>query len=542
MIDQTPNVPGHNLSQQAERDKQTRAARSARIKQDLLDRPLEMKRQMSRQLSLRLRLAENLWDIVETARSQSSVVTRSAVLHRAGMGAYGKRAEYFFCDPSWPKEKKAERAKKLTQHPRGYVRLAQKTAELLGIEDTDAFLFDLFSGTSFAAEIESELPPEDPQREAWATLLDLLQQQARKTSNEFDLPRYFARQTGWGLRYREGKFQPGSSGVEEPSAFLGWVEAGYPRRGVFRFRLLDPREAYGSDCTTDDVTNYEDLLRRGADELPVIVHTVVVLHLVLAPQGVGSAVALCLRARCVSYIISADYSSAFQPYTGKQMQRGAVIAVCQRAIATRTESLPKQLPESLTGGAVKALSHQFASDKEFEVGEGELVYRDMESSGYGFDCGDVVLRDELNGIPPSLASVEPYDMPRIIMPLGEEALGILGLRISAFMAERKWAEEQSSKPASAEPVILTALTQPLVDAWLAENEAGRARVSAVSANPTPFEPSTMLAALDRACQAPDQEKAPISQLRNSARELASALATAVADAEAARDANLRKWL
>ncbi|WPB86394.1 hypothetical protein [Sediminicoccus rosea] len=546
MGDKTPNVPGHDLSQQAERDRQVRAARVARINQDLLDRPREMKRQMGAQPSLRLRIAENLWNIMEDAQSRSPAVTRATILHEAGMGRASestKRAPYFLCDPTWPPAKKAERAKQLTHDPSGYVRLARAAAKLLGLDDRDFYLVDLFAGTRFAAEIESELPPEDPQREAWATLLALLQHQARKISQEFDLPRYFARQTGWGLGYRDGKFQPGSGGAKEPSAFLGWVEAGSPRSGVFRFRLLDPKELYGPDCTPDDVANYEDLLRRGADELPVTVHTVLVLHLVLAPQGPGSAVAPCLRARCVSYILSADYSNVFEPYTGKQMQRGDVIAVCHRAIATRAESPLTRLPESLAAGLVRSVSQQPAPKREFEIGEREMVYTHMsDCSGYGFDMGDVVLRDELHGIPPSLASVEPDDSPRIIVPLGEEALVILGLRISGFMAERNWTEAQPSKPVSAAPAILTASTVPLADEWLAQDEAGRARIAAIAANPTPFAAGTMLAALDRACQAPDHEQTPINQLRGSARELTAALATAIAEMEATRDANLRKSL
>jgi len=85
MEDKTPNVPGHDLSQQAERDRQARAARVARINQDLLDRPREMKRQMGEQPSLRLRLriAENLWNIMEEAQSRSPAVTRATILHEA---------------------------------------------------------------------------------------------------------------------------------------------------------------------------------------------------------------------------------------------------------------------------------------------------------------------------------------------------------------------------------------------------------------------------------------------------------------------------
>ena len=74
------------------------------------------------------------------------------------------------------------------------------------------------------------------------------------------------------------------------------------------------------------------------------------------------------------------------------------------------------------------------------------------------------------------------------------------------------------------------------------DEARRKQIERIAANPTPFKAGTMLAALDRACQSSEQENTPIHQLRRSARDLAAALAAAIAEAEATRDANLRKSL
>jgi hypothetical protein len=123
-------------------------------------------------------------------------------------------------------------------------------------------------------------------------------------------------------------------------------------------------------------------------------------------------------------------------------------------------------------------------------------------------------------------------------------MGIINIdqTTSSYMAELRWREAQSSKPWSAVSAILTALTEPLADEWLAQDEAGQARIAAIAANPTPFAASTMLAALDRACQAPDHEQTPINQLRSSARELTAALAAAISELETKRDANLRKSL
>lgn len=535
-----PNLPSQDLSQQAERDRRLRAARLDRLRQELLDRPLKMK-----QPRIRLQMANNLWKIVEVAQNRTDAATRSAVLHEAGFGRkeeYSKRAPQYFCDPTLPLETKLKRAKSLTQDPRGYVKLARAAARLAGEDDEDAFLLDLVSGTNFAAEVESDLPAEDPQREAWATLQESLQRQARTISEKFDLQRYFIRQQGWGFRYKDGKFQRGGTETEEPSAFLGWVDVGRPRNGMFCFRHLDPREAYESDCTADDVTNYEDLVRRKAFELPVEVHTVLVLHLVLAPNGIGRAVVPCLRARCVSYITAAEYWNRLESFTGKAVTRGQVIAICHRGIATSTSLQTKLLPESLLPALQANGRRQRAPEREFEISETELVFRDMEFSGYGFEYGDVKLRDEVPGLPASLASDESSDRPRIILPLGEEALSVLSLQVSAYMAERTLEEARSAGSWSTKPVLLTALTEPLFEAWLAGNDERRKEIGETAKNPTPFQEGTMLAALDRACQSAEDEVAPPRLLWEAAHDLTVALANAIAVAEATRDANLRKSL
>jgi hypothetical protein len=545
MEEKTPNVPGHDLSQQAERDRQGRAARVARINQDLLDRPREMKRQMGEQPSLRLRIAENLWDITEAAQSRSPAVTRAAILHAAGMGRASestKRAPYYLCDQTLPPAEKAKRAKQLTHDPSGYVKLARAAAMLLDLDDRDAFLLDLFAGTRFAAEIESDLPADDPQREAWATLLQWFQRHVQAIDDECDLRRYFARQLGWGLRLKDGKFQSGGSGVEEPSAFLGWVDAGYSRRGIFRFVDWDPREVMPDDYTAWDIANYEDLVSRNAYKLPVEVHTVLVLWLVLAQESAGGRVTPCLRVRCISYINAAEDWKALDGYVQKPVQKGRLIARCWRGIATRRDQPPTQLPASLLQQVVPNGRLQPAPVREFEIDESEFVFSDMETYGYGFHAGEVTLRDHLPEVPPSLLSDNPYDKPCVILPLGEDTLSILGLPVSGYMAEWMWKEAPQDKFAGPVPSILTALPEPLADAWLTGDEEARKRIEEVAASPTPFSARTMLAALDRACQSPDHEQTPIHQLRTSARKLTAALATAIAEMEAKRDANLRKSL
>jgi len=178
----------------------------------------------------------------------------------------------------------------------------------------------------------------------------------------------------------------------------------------------------------------------------------------------------------------------------------------------------------------------------FDISETELVYQDAVIFGYGFDMGTVTLSAQIPGLPPSLASKDEDDSPRIILPLGEEARGVLGFRLSPYMAEQSWIDTAASQIGSNPPPILTALTNPLVDAWLMGDEAERKRTEEIAANPTPFLHGTMLAAFDRACQAAECKQAPHQLLRHSAQDRSAALKMAIAKAEAKRDSNLRKSL
>jgi len=544
MTDATSNVPAHELSQESERQRLARAARIARIKQELLDRPRDMKSQMGRDLRLRLRVAENLWNIIEGAEERSSLVTRRAVLHAANKGRpeeSTKRAPLYLCDPKLEMSTKLLRAKKLTHDPRKYVELAQATAALLDL-DKDIFLLDLFAGTKFEAEVENDLPLEDPQREAWSTLLDWLQRRTRSIVEEFDLRRYFTRQIGWGLQYRDGKFEKGSPFAEEPTAFLGWVEPASPRYGVFRFDVVDPKESMPDLYTKEDATKFAELIERRAHEVQVRVHTILVLHLVIAPQENGSAAAPYLRIRCVTDVVANEYQSALEPFLVSPPKRGQVIAKCLRAIASETRSKYKQLPALLVPKPQCQESHHSAAVLEFDVGESEMSGSYDDFYGFGFDTGTLMIRDDLPGVPSSLISNDPSEAPRMIIPLGEETLDILNLQTSRYMLEDRWKDDKPKDSFEILPESLTALPWPLAEDWLNGDEGSRKQLEEIAAKLNPFKSGSMLAALDRACQVSDHSKTPMNQLRASAEELTNALASVITDAESQRDQNLRKSL
>ncbi len=544
MTDGTLHTPAHELSQEAERSRLAHAARVARIQQELLDRPVDMKSQMGRDRSLRLRMAENLWNIIEAAQERSSLVTRRAVLHAANKGRpedSTKRAPLYLCDPKLEMAEKLKRAERLTHDPRKYVELAQATAVLLGVEKNTFFL-DLFDGTKFAAELESDLPLEDPQREAWSTLLDWLQRRTRSISEDFALRRYFTRQMGWGLQFRDGKFEKGSSVAQEPTAFLGWVEPGPPRYGIFRFSVCDPRDSNPDEYTEEEVARFSDFVERRAHEVRVKVHTVLVLHLVIAPRENGGAVAPYLRMRCVTYVVADEYPSALEPFLANPPQRGQVIAMCYRAIASGNKGAHKQLPALLLPKSQSQGPHHSVPILEFEIGEREISGSYFDWYGFGFESGTLMIRDDLPSVPSALISDDPFDAPRTILPLGEGTLDILNFDISRYMVEEEWKNRKLKDSSDELPESLIALPWPFAETWLNGDDGTRKQLDEIAAKLNPFKSRTMLAAVDRACQVSDHEKTPISQLRDSARELTMALEKVIVDAEAQRDANLRKSL
>jgi hypothetical protein len=544
MNEDTPNAPGHKLSQQAIRDQRARDAHVELMKQALLDRRQEFNRLMKQKDSLRLLIAGNLWNVVKAAGERDPGITRAAVLHEAGMGhpyESSKRAPYYFCDPSLDNQEKKKRAKKLAKNPLKYVELAKATARLLHRDDEDAFLLELFQGTPFVAEMQSDI--EDPQREIWDTLVSWLQQRTKKISEEFDLRRYFSRQTGWGLNYKDGCFTPGDGQAEEPSAFLGYVEAGYPRRGTFEFTAYDPRDLYGSDCTPEDIATYEDLMRRSGNKVKVDIHSVIVLHLVFAPKGVADAVIPCLRARCVSYLTTADHWDALEHFTGRSLPRGTLIAKCYRAIGTKSSDYATKLPACLIPEEAPIRYRTTANEHEFDISEAEICFSDPYPNIIGLgDTGSVRTNDILPGVPSTLISDSEDDSPHIILPLGEDALRLLSFPISRFMMDQISRDKEVKQSSNEECPILRKIPYGLSYSWLHGDDEERKKVEVISEKLTPFKEGTMLAALLRACRCSDHVGTPMNQLYKSVQDLTTALDKAINDAEAQLDADLRKSL
>jgi len=530
-MNESPNSPRPPSARTEERERRRLSARRDRAEQALVENFMVQSK------AQRLRLAENLWSIIKAAPS----VTQAAALHEAGFGRKEdstKRAVNYLCDPEWSEERKRKRVQSLTKKPLGYLSIARAVARLANADNQDTYLLDLVAGTSFGAEVESDIVLEDPQRDAWAALEKFIQKHAQEISRESGLPLYFSRQQGWGLTFRDGHFRSGGRQAEEPATFLGWVEVGGPRSGLFLFRDVDPRDS-GFDCTPETIAEYKAIHAQNAYALKAYVHTILVLHLVLAPNGVGGAVVPSLRARCLTYVEAAEGSDRLMPFGGRPIHRGEVMAICHRGFAAPIVEDPYPLPACLVPTAQPRTSERQTKQREFLISERELRCNPMDFDFFGFDMASVEISDQVPGLPPSLVTDEEDEAPRVMMPIGEEPLSLLNLPLSRFMLERTHREAGGDASWEEAAKIITKLTFPLAEDWLKGDSETKARIKEISDVPGPYRSeSSMLAALDRAFHSGGYTKDPYCMLRADARNLASELDIAIEEIEEKRSAKL----
>lgn len=542
-----PKGTGPTSPMEAERLRRRLQARRERIMQAICDnsrlRPPE-----------RRRVAENLWRIMEEARSRRADATHARILHRAGRGDGTDSTKYgynYLIDPDWPDAKRATRTKKLIQTLHSYREIAQAAAECAGLEDRDAYLLDLVRGTGIEAEIESSMPPDDPRREGWEALCRCIGLHADRIAQDYSLGRYFALQKGWQMSMRAGVFEPGAYRREEPTLFLGWVEPGWYRPGVLEFNMISPDDAYGADASDSDRAEFEKLSQPGALCVAVHVHSVVVLHLVLAPEGLGGAVIPCLRARCRTYVVAAERSPHLVPEGDEVVERGQILALLDRALLGPAALSGSRLPASLTAG--RAPAHRSPATVH-DVEERELFVSPSDISGLVQDAAE--LRMEGDG-PAVLApfSGDDWKAPHLIEPLGETALALLELPVSwtpMLLSRNEDDQNWLARMQRAPRQVQQALVFPQMAACLNEGEVGLQRATEIADRAAPFKAGSMLAALGRAMwsEPGDEAASGVHQedgqihvaLRRSASELTTALEVAVAKAEARWDAGLHQSL
>ncbi len=159
----------------------------------------------------RRRVAENLWKILADAKQQGWRIAE--ILHEGGQGSTGdstKRLPRYALDPSLPQEVKDNRADKLTQDPRRYLKIGEAAGRLL-YGDDGYFLAELFGGTSIAAPSprRSDVDTSD----IYTELADLIAETAAALVQKHDLRRVFRHIEEYRL-WRGDTFRPYHRGKE----------------------------------------------------------------------------------------------------------------------------------------------------------------------------------------------------------------------------------------------------------------------------------------------------------------------------------------
>jgi hypothetical protein len=150
------------------------------------------KRSMVQSKQERIRLANNLWKILEDVRP---FVSTKAVLHAAGHVKHStdstKRLPYFALDPNLPDSVREKRAEKLAKHIEAYAKIATQAAQLSG-KDELSLIQQLVDGTYYVPLREDiDDANFDISADVWADVQTALQLATTRISSKYNLPRFF---------------------------------------------------------------------------------------------------------------------------------------------------------------------------------------------------------------------------------------------------------------------------------------------------------------------------------------------------------------
>ena len=159
----------------------------------------------------RLKLAENVWDLLEEAIRRKPTLTKAKILQQAGQGQSHestKRLVYFAVDPALPVDKRDARSGGLRKHVAKYARIAKEAAALSGMNPHEATI-TLARGTRYERQVsEASSAPFD---NALADIQTALERLLEQMTASPDVERYFKL-----LRQHKLTLQPASPTTAEP--------------------------------------------------------------------------------------------------------------------------------------------------------------------------------------------------------------------------------------------------------------------------------------------------------------------------------------
>ena len=148
-----------------------------------------------RKPSERLRVANNLWQILTDLENGVPPVSKKVVLREAGQGRdtdLTKRLPYFAVNPELSKEEPDKRASKLTQHIDRYVKLVRHAARLSG-RNENVLIERLVEGTRYSWSPGDPESVEDLGLEGWRAVDEKIREVSKEIAGKHDLQGFFRR-------------------------------------------------------------------------------------------------------------------------------------------------------------------------------------------------------------------------------------------------------------------------------------------------------------------------------------------------------------
>jgi hypothetical protein len=140
----------------------------------------------------RLRLAENLWDLLEAAVRKAPTLTKALILQKAGQGQpheSTKRLGYFAIDPALPIDTRDKRSQDLRKHVAKYAHIAKMGADLSGLDPNEAIIM-LVRGTGY--ERQAPDAKSEPFDSALVDIQTAIQRLTESVTASHDIETYFA--------------------------------------------------------------------------------------------------------------------------------------------------------------------------------------------------------------------------------------------------------------------------------------------------------------------------------------------------------------
>ena len=160
--------------------------------------------------SNRIKIATNLWWILEELERCSPNISRREVLYAAGQGSgtnSTKRLPYFAINPGLSDQVIKKKSNRLTKHISKYLAIVDAASDLVN-KDKWVLRQRLIEGTSYSpshpSHIVPDAPSEDLEIEGWDDIATAIQDIAQKVSNKHHLPRFFERVRALGIEYNGG--------------------------------------------------------------------------------------------------------------------------------------------------------------------------------------------------------------------------------------------------------------------------------------------------------------------------------------------------